>query len=187
MRLPLLLAFLATLASAASAQVQVAVLDSGVDADHPELAGRVERMSFATLGPGLPLPLDPALAQDDPDGQGTGVASLAAGTTLGVAPMATLLDLQVRTVSTGTALDPAAEAAAIAALDYLLRNHGGPDTSGARVVLLSFAGSGLSEEGGSTLAAQAQALWEAGLAIIVSRATDSAPGEHDSDARCAPE
>ncbi len=166
MRTWLAVAALLLAAAPASGQLAVAVLDTGVDAGHPELAGRVERMSFVATVPGLPLPIDPGLASDDPDGQGTGVASVVAGSSLGVSPDARILDLQVTAPYTGTQLDPTAEAAAVSALDWLLRNPGGPD-GGARIALLSFAAAGISDEGASTMAAQAQALWEAGVAVVV--------------------
>ncbi|HLF16960.1 MAG TPA: S8 family serine peptidase [Candidatus Thermoplasmatota archaeon] len=158
--------FLALTAPAA-AEVTVAVLDSGVDGDHAELAGRVEHRSFLV---GTPLPLPPlatAPLADDPDGQGTGVASLVAGSTLGVDGDARILDLQVALPQTGTDLDPGSESAAIDAMDLLLREHGGPDSPGTRVALLSFASAGLSDQGAATLAAQAESLFSEGVAVVV--------------------
>lgn len=162
--LPLLAALLAVPPAAAQATgdgIVVAVLDSGVDAQHPELAGRVERVSFAPVAPGLPVDVG-GLASSDPNGQGTAVASLVAGRTLGVAPGARILDLQVSPQTTGTQLDPVAEQAAVDAMDYLLQDPGRAD-----VVLLSFAMRGLSADRASTLASQAAELTAAGVLVIV--------------------
>ena len=148
-------------AQATGEGIVVAVLDSGIDSQHPELAGRVERVSFAPVAPGLPLDVG-GLASEDPNGQGTAVASLVAGRTLGVAPGARILDLQVSPGTTGTTLDPVAEQAAIDAMDYLLQDPGRAD-----VVVLSFAMRGLSTAGAGTLASQAAELTEAGVLVVV--------------------
>lgn len=141
--------------------ITVAVLDSGVDDNHPELAGRVERMSFQPLLPGLPI--GPGSAVADPNGQGTAVASIVAGQELGLAPQARILDLQVYT---GTAIDAAAERAAIDAMEYLLSNP-----SRAQVAILSFAARGVSASGAQTLAEQAHGLRTAGILVIVPSAS----------------
>lgn len=150
-----------TTALPTGAGVTLAILDTGIDSGHAEVNGRVTRESFAT--PGVPvLPVGDALPED-PHGQGTAVASIAAGATLGVASRAALLDLQVSAKYTGQSLvDPATEAAAIEALDSLLQTP-----RRAQVVLLSFAQDGLSADGASTLAAQANGLWEQGVLVIV--------------------
>lgn len=147
--------------------VTIAILDTGVDSSHPELSGRVTRQSFAE--PGFPVDLPGGAGipfAEDPDGQGTAVASVAAGDTLGVAKQASILDLQVSAKYTEQAgqasVDPITEAAAIEAMDALLRDPGR-----AQVVLLSFAQGGVSDAGGRTLAQQARGLWDAGVLVIV--------------------
>jgi subtilisin family serine protease len=167
MRPAALLAVLGLLAAAAphgQAQptgegVTVAVLDSGVDGSHGELAGRVERRSFQVLAPG---PLDPGQASTDPDGQGTAVASLVAGRTLGQAPQARILDLQVSARYLGQSLGAATEQNAIQAMDYLLQDPGR-----AQVAILSFASRGVSPAGAATLAEQARGLRDAGVLVVV--------------------
>lgn len=170
-RLAFLMALLLLPAAAAQGSgVTVAVLDTGVDDDHAELAGKVTRMSFVQVvglpGPDLPPgvgdEIDPGQVQEDPDGQGTAVASLIAGTTLGLAPEAAILDLQVSAPYTGSELDPAAEEAAIAAMDWLLGQDDPP-----AVVVLGFAVAGISPGGTATLAQQAHGLWQRGVVVVV--------------------
>jgi MYXO-CTERM domain-containing protein len=159
-----LLVALVALVVPADARLVIAVVDSGVDDEHPELAGRVERVSF-TGDPDLPtLPGVPD--RDDPDGHGTATASMAAGAGLGADPEAGILDLQVRSTPSNLPLDSSSEDAAARALDYVLRNPG-TGAEGTRVVLLSFADAGLTDAGVETLRAEAEALFDAGIAVIV--------------------
>jgi thermitase len=148
-------------AQATGEGITVAILDSGVDGEHPELAGRVQRISFAPVAPGLPVDVG-SLSSTDPNGQGTAVASIVAGATVGLAPQALILDLQVSPSYTGTTVDRTAEAAAIEAMDYLLQ-----DPSRADVVLLSFASRGVSSAGAQTLASQAERLADEGVVVLV--------------------
>ena len=107
------------------AGVKVAVLDSGVDADHPDLAGKVVAAQNFTDG-----------AEDalDHTGHGTHVASTVAGTGAagggrfkGVAPGATILDGKV------CVINGCAESAIIAGMQWAAEQ-------GARVVNLSLGG-----------------------------------------------
>ena len=155
--------------------VAVAVLDSGIDSAHDDFSGRtIERHSFVQptvpTAPGVPgLPIDPFTLQPDPDGQGTGVASRVAGKTYSanLTSDAGLVDLQVSGKYTNTQLDPATEAAAAEAMDWLLANHGGNGSAGPRIALLSFANHDLSGAGAETIAASAEKLWKEGVLVIV--------------------
>jgi subtilisin family serine protease len=86
------------------AGIRIAILDSGVDATHPDIAPNLAfNLSEIDQSPitGLPSPCDDASPQDQ-QGHGTWVASLAAaamgphtGLLIGVAPAATLLNIKV--------------------------------------------------------------------------------------------
>ena len=109
------------------AGVQVAVLDTGVDATHPALRGRVlEGLDAAT---GLPLP--PDAAESLGEMHGTHVAGLAVGEGVGVAPEALLRP--VRVFSPNYVGDFRVAQAIVWAVDQ-----------GARVINLSFGGTAYS-------------------------------------------
>lgn len=73
----------------ALAPVEVAILDTGIDATHPDLAGRVvEAFEIDPDGGGTAAA---PLANNDKDGHGTGVASVVAA----IAPNARLVDIQI--------------------------------------------------------------------------------------------
>ncbi len=143
--------------------VTIAVVDTGIDSGHPEFSGRVARQSFVEPG-GVSLPGDlGGVLPQDSDGQGTATASVAAGLTLGMAPGAALVDLQVSFGGPlGDELDREDEQATIAAMEWLLRNAEGPT-----VVLVSVAARSLSEVGAATLAEQARGLHARGVAVVV--------------------
>lgn len=72
--------------------VDVAILDSGIDATHPDLAGRVaEAFHFRPEGDSVARAAVPAGANNDTYGHGTAVASIVAR----LAPNARLHDLRV--------------------------------------------------------------------------------------------
>jgi subtilisin family serine protease len=78
--------------------VRIAIFDSGIRWTHTELAGRVAG--------GFNAFTNAAKQSGDTHGHGTLVASLAAGRTYGVAPSATLLDVQVMNAAgSGTSLE----------------------------------------------------------------------------------
>jgi subtilisin family serine protease len=81
------------------AGVRIAVLDSGIDASHPDLAPNLALNLSEIVQSDQPSPCDDGSPQDQ-QGHGTWVASLAAaaiggGNTIGVAPQATLLNIKV--------------------------------------------------------------------------------------------
>lgn len=90
---------------ATGAGVTVVVIDSGVNADHSEFGDRV-RWSVNFTG-------DDAPDGDDQDGHGTGVASIAAGSTIGIAPESSIAALRVEQLN-----GLITNAAVIAALDW---------------------------------------------------------------------
>lgn len=78
---------------------RIAILDSGVDANHPDLAANLAYSRSEIDTSALPSPCDTGSAQDQ-YGHGTFAASLAAaqvggGAVLGVAPQAQLLNIKV--------------------------------------------------------------------------------------------
>ncbi len=99
----------------------VYVLDTGVRADHAELAGRASAAwPDANVAP----------AAGDCNGHGTWAAALAAGSTLGVAPSAS-----VRAITVLGCDGAGAVSTVLAGLDWLLRNH-----VASSVALLPFSG-----------------------------------------------
>jgi subtilisin family serine protease len=70
------------------AGVRVAVLDTGLDGNHPELRGKVVESYDLTTSPRRPVPAE----DTDPHGHGTHVAALIAGDRVGVAPGVDLIN-----------------------------------------------------------------------------------------------
>lgn len=99
------------------AGVNIYIIDSGVQANHSQFTGRVQAgASFVNTvaangdGPG----------NTDCDGHGTHVAGIAAGSTTGVAPKATIIPVQIF----GCASDAPAETyRVVSALDWVIDHH----------------------------------------------------------------
>jgi len=77
------------------AGVMLGILDTGVDADHPEHQERLIQFRYVSLFPNSPHNPARDVRGFDPDGHGTHVAGIAAGTYHGVAPE---VDLYVASV-----------------------------------------------------------------------------------------
>lgn len=77
------------------AGVMLGVLDTGIDADHPEHASRIVQFRYVSLFPNSPHNPARDVRGFDPDGHGTHVCGIAAGVHHGVAPE---VDLYVASV-----------------------------------------------------------------------------------------
>jgi hypothetical protein len=77
------------------AGVMLGILDTGIDADHPEHANKIIQFRYVSLFPNSPHNPARDVRGFDPDGHGTHVAGIASGTYHGVAPE---VDLYVASV-----------------------------------------------------------------------------------------
>ncbi len=105
-------------ATSTGAGIRIAVLDSGVDRNHPDIAPNLVVNLSEVDQAAQPSPCDDGSPQDQ-TGHGTWVASLAAaaagggtGRVVGVAPAAALLNIKVLQRIPGTGSTPAAQCAA---------------------------------------------------------------------------
>ena len=108
------------------ADVTIAVIDSGIDTSHPELAGRIAS-SFDALG-----------SKEGPHLHGTSVAStiVAHGRLMGAAPSSRLLAIRAFGAQDNAAQDSSADSTSfvvIKSLDYAVANR-------AQIINMSFAG-----------------------------------------------
>ncbi|KAJ7216082.1 peptidase S8/S53 domain-containing protein [Mycena pura] len=113
--------------------VIVYVLDCGVWSGHSELTGRVET--------GWSLPGLGGDATTDPCGHGTAVASLIAGTTLGVAKNATIVPVRITNqiqCSVGAGVDDAGDGVNWAVSDFTTRMNSATKPKGG-IINLSYA------------------------------------------------
>jgi subtilisin family serine protease len=136
--------------------VRIAIIDTGVDAAHPDLLGRIaDRADFSDAGDG------------DDVGHGTHVAGIAAGAGAvyrGVAPAATLVIAKALSVHGGT------EDAVLAAMSWASRQN-------VQVMNLSLGGPG---SPGSPLGREVDALAAEGIILCVA-AGNGGPGRSTID------
>ncbi len=111
----------------------VGVLDTGCDSTHPEVAGKIQTFAtFDSYGR-----KGPQTIATDSDGHGTGVCSVIAGGTVGVAPKAKLIVGQVIPEGSGSLSQ------IIAGLQWITDPDDNPDTDDyPRVVNMSFGAPG---------------------------------------------
>eukprot|EP00929_Paragymnodinium_shiwhaense_P039205 TRINITY_DN20617_c0_g1_i3.p1 TRINITY_DN20617_c0_g1~~TRINITY_DN20617_c0_g1_i3.p1 ORF type:complete len:780 (-),score=138.33 TRINITY_DN20617_c0_g1_i3:203-2542(-) len=127
--------------------VKVYVIDTGIDSDHEELAGRV--------GEGKDFTDESPKSTEDDQGHGTHCAGTIAGKTVGVANEATVIPLKVLG-SDGTG----SSSWGVAAIDWLLQKHG--KEGGPAVVSASLGG-----PKSDTLNAAYKKLVDAGITVVV--------------------
>ncbi len=156
-------ATLARSAGRTGAGATVAVLDTGIDLDHPDLVANLS----PTLGYDC---LDPGSAPEDRNGHGTHVAGIIAAASngaqvVGVAPGATLVPVRVLSASASGSLS-----ALVCGLDYVTRHADTID-----VVNVSLGGPGAA--GSCTDGGLRQAICQtvaAGVTVVVSAGNDRA-------------
>ena len=134
--------------------VTVAVLDTWVDASHPDFGGRVEAGVTCTNGRCTP-------GADRPDtcaAHGTHVAGLVASTRYGVAPLAAVLPIRVLTSNSGSCTATAADVAL--GIRYAIAHH-------VRLINVSLGSSYPLEDPHRVLPAAVTAAGKAGDLVIV--------------------
>jgi subtilisin family serine protease len=142
---------LADLAARPLAPIEVAVLDSGVDATHPDLAGRVRAAFAVEIVKGRSEVVAKAADRNhDVFGHGTGVASIIAKQ----APNASIVDYRVLDADNTGAGD-----ALVAALDAAV-------TRGCRVINMSLAAK---REFGPRLLAHCERAYREGLVVVAAK------------------
>jgi hypothetical protein len=131
--------------------VRIYVLDTGVDANHPELTGRVVD-GYDAFGQNLD--------QTDCNGHGTHIAAVAAGNVHGVAPRATIVPIRILNCSsqgnTGTLA---------AGINWILDNH---PKGALGIVNMSFAG-----QKSQTIDASVGRLLSAGIITVAAAGNSS--------------
>lgn len=154
--------------------VRVAVLDSGVDAAHPDLAGRVDAQHCFAQGGCPPLGKTEGTLATDQNGHGTHVASLLLGAgkvaPVGVAPGARLVAVRVLgPKGTGPTSD------VLAGLDWLAQQA---VPLGVRVLNLSLGGqttyAGTCDAKDTATAKAVQLLRKKGVAVFAAAGNDAA-------------
>lgn len=159
---------------------RIAILDTGIDGDHPDFAGRVvEQACFVSFGSGCPPA--PGLAEDD-HGHGTNVAGIAAGAgrvaPAGLAPAAQIVALKVMNNENRFVTSDV-----LAGLDYLI---GRRDIRAANLSLGTDARfEGACDAANATtlaFAAAVDALVAQGTVVVVSSLNGAAPEEMSAPA-----
>ncbi|WNG32551.1 S8 family serine peptidase [Archangium violaceum] len=107
------------------AGVMLGILDTGVDADHPEHQDRVIQFRYVSLFPNSPQNPARDVRGFDPDGHGTHVAGIAAGQFHGVAPE---VDLYVASVIESETIRTSLGRVA-AGMEWLLHQFSRPENS----------------------------------------------------------
>jgi len=160
--------------------ITIAIIDTGVDNEHPTLEGSFVAGADLTV-PGSPLtPRDGSFDPDDRSGHGTGVASIALGrgdaegNMKGIAPAAGLIDLKI-SGATPVVLN---QNSLMDALQWCMDNHDtdwGSGYTGVDVVSLSM---GTGNEGGAI----AQAMDElVGMGIVVVQGAGNSGSQYGPD------
>lgn len=146
--------------------IVVAVIDTGIDANHPDLQGKVIAWYDAVNGKTTPY---------DDNGHGTHVAGIVAGTGaasngqyIGVAPGAKLVGVKVLAADGSGSISDI-----IAGVDWVVQNK---DAYGIKVINLSL-GSSQSSDGTDSLSQAVNAAWDAGLVVCVA-AGNSGPNTY---------
>ncbi|ASI98849.1 S8 family serine peptidase [Thermococcus celer] len=145
--------------------VVVAIVDTGIDANHPDLKGKVIGWYDAVNGRSTPY---------DDQGHGTHVAGIVAGTGsvnsqyIGVAPGAKLVGVKVLGADGSGSVSTI-----IAGVDWVVQNK---DKYGIRVINLSL-GSSQSSDGTDSLSQAVNNAWDAGIVVCVA-AGNSGPNTY---------
>jgi len=148
--------------------VTIAVVDTGVDEDSPEFAGRISPLSKDILNAGRPV--------SGSDDHGTNVAMIAAAARnstgiLGIAYDSTILALRTDTVGSCAADNPSNSSADCSFADSAIADAVNyASSNGARVINLSLGGEGATQQVQSAVASAANR----GSLVIVSAGNDGA-------------
>lgn len=152
--------------------VRVYVVDSGVLANHDELRGRVVKGWDAFRDPTDPEYAEPSLKVKDADGNsaiddhGTHVASLIAGSTVGVAPSATIVS--VRAFSN---FEASTSEQIISAVDWIISDFS--DNPGPAIINMSLSFLDSTQANSTIADTIIAAIIDAGLTVVVSAGNDS--------------
>ena len=156
-----------TLSSLTGQGVTVYVVDSGVNMQHEQFGGRAVPGVDPLTEDGI-SPVSPAAS--DCDGHGTHVAALAGGSTVGVAPAATIVSVRVLGCNGDGPVS-----SVVKALKWVRGHHVG----GTPAVVNMSLGVDVSDEG-STIDAQVRALIAEGVVVTIAAGNADAYGRYDA-------